>query len=136
MIEHEGIVEQIEGNHITVRILQQSACSECHAKGVCLASDSKEKRIDVRDNSGQFHINERVILEGKGSMGLKAVLWAFVVPLIILVTIITLAVSVWHFSEPEAAATSIVALIPYGFILYALRKKMADSFKFTIKKNN
>jgi Positive regulator of sigma(E), RseC/MucC. len=44
MIEHEGIIEKINGNHITVGIFQQSACSACHARGMCMAADSKEKR--------------------------------------------------------------------------------------------
>jgi len=58
MIEHEGIIEKIRGNHITVRILQQSACGACHAKGMCTAADTKEKLVDVSDYSGQFHENE------------------------------------------------------------------------------
>ena len=45
MIEHEGIIEHIDGNHIKVRILQQSACSACHAKGYCTAADSSEKPL-------------------------------------------------------------------------------------------
>lgn len=136
MIEHEGIVEQINGNHITVRILQQSACSACHAKGACMAADSKEKLVDVNDYSGQFRLHERVIIQGKESMGYKAVLWAFVIPLIILVAMVVLATSVWHFGEIQAAITAILALTPYYLLLFLLRNKMANSFQFTIKKTN
>ena len=136
MIEHEGIVERINGNHITVRILQQSACSVCHAKGACMAADSKEKLVDVNDYSGQFRIHERVIIQGKESMGYKAVLWAFVIPLIILVAMIILTTSVWNFGESQAAIASILALAPYYLILFLLRNKMANSFQFTIKKTN
>ncbi len=134
MIEHEGIVERINGNHITVRILQQSACSACHAKGACMASDSKEKLVDVNDFSGQFRLHERVIIQGKESMGYKAVLWAFVLPLIILISMIILTTSMWHFGESQAAIASILALAPYYLILFLLRNKMANSFQFTIKK--
>jgi len=76
MIEHEGIIEKINGNHITVRILQQSACSACHAKGACMAADMKEKRVDVSDSSGLYRPHERVVVTGKESIGYKAVLWA------------------------------------------------------------
>lgn len=136
MIEHEGIIEKIIGNHISVRILQQSACNACHAKGACMAADSKEKLIDVFDYTGSFRENERVIIQGKVSMGYKAVLWAFLLPLVVLVTMLVLTISVWNFSDTEAAISSILALVPYYIVLYMLRNKMADSFKFTIKKTD
>jgi len=136
MIEHEGIIEKINGNHITVRILQQSACSACHAKGACTASDMKEKLIDISDNSGLYHEHERVLLSGGNAVGYKAVLWAFVYPLILLITMLVLSTSIWHFTETEAALGSILILIPYYFILYLLRQKMTNTFRFSIKKTN
>ncbi|MDY9918710.1 Positive regulator of sigma E activity [Proteiniphilum saccharofermentans] len=136
MIEHEGIIEKINDNQVTVRILQQSACSACHAKGVCMAADSKEKLVEVVDFSGRFRENERVIIEGKESMGYKAVFWAFVLPLVILILTLILTLSLWNFSETEAAISAMTALIPYYLILYFLRKKMANSFQFNIKKMN
>ena len=54
MIEHEGIIEKVKGNNITVRILQKSACSDCHARAACMASDSKEKLVDIRDYTGMY----------------------------------------------------------------------------------
>jgi sigma-E factor negative regulatory protein RseC len=134
MIEHEGIIERISGNLVVVRILQQSACSACHAKGVCMAADSKEKLVEVTDSSGRFRENERVIIEGKESMGYKAVFWAFVLPLVILILTLILTLSLLNFNETKAAISAMTALIPYYLLLYLLRKKMANSFQFTIKK--
>ena len=136
MIEHEGIIEKINDNQVTVRILQQSACSACHAKGACMAADSKEKVVEVIDFSGRFRENERVIIEGKESIGYKAVFWAFVLPLVMLILTLILTISLWNFSETEAAISAITALIHYYLILYFLRKKMANSFQFNIKKMN
>ena len=136
MIEHEGIIEKIRGNKITVLITQQSACNTCHAKGACMAADAKEKRVDITDSSGSFSENERVIIEGKESVGYKAVFWAFVLPLVILIVMLVLTTTVWDFNETEAAISSIIALAPYYFILYLLRNKMANSFKFSINKTN
>lgn len=136
MIEHQGIIERVSGNKLSVKILQQSACSACHAKGACMAADSKEKIVDVIDFTGKYKTDDLVVIEGKESMGYKAVLWAFVIPLLILVTVLILTTSVWELGEMEAAAASIIALAPYYVLLYLLREKMADSFKFTIKKTN
>lgn len=136
MIEHEGIVEKITENNITVRILQQSACSACHAKSACMAADSREKTVDIPNQFGKFIIGERVIIQGKESMGYKAVLWAFVIPLIILIGMLVLTTTAWHMSESEAALTAILSLTPYYLVLYLLRHKMAKTFTFTIKKTH
>ncbi len=136
MIEHEGIIEKISGNCITVRILQQSACSACHAKNMCMAADSKEKLVEIPDVSGLHRLNDRVIIEGKESIGYKAVLWAFVIPLLILLATLVVSLTVWEFNEIEAALTSMAALAPYYLVLYLLRDKMAKSFRFNIKNTN
>lgn len=136
MIEHEGVIEKVKGNDITVRILQKSACSGCHARSACMAADSKEKLVDIKDYTGMFHENERVIIEGKESLGYKAVLWAFILPLLLLLLILILSLKIWNFSDNEAAMSSIIALIPYYVVLYFLRNRMANSFRFNIKKTN
>jgi len=134
MIEHQGIIQQINGNHIIVKILQQSACGDCHAKGSCMAAGSKEKMIDIFAPSEKFSVNEEVIIEGKESIGYKAVLWAFVIPLIIVVIALILTISVWKFDELASAIIAIVALTPYYIVLYLMRKKIEKSLKFSIRK--
>lgn len=136
MIEHEGIIEKINGNQITVRIIQKSACSACHAKGVCMAADTKEKLVNVSDSTGLFFENEQVIIEGKESIGWKAILWAFVVPLTILITTLIVTSTYLDFNETKAALSSIISLVPYYIALYILRNNMANTFKFSIKKTN
>ena len=136
MIEHEGIIQNISGNQFTICITQNSACSDCHAKGACMAADTKEKMVDVLDSSGQFKLNERVLLTGKTSIGYKAVLWAFVIPLIIMVGVIFAATSIQDFSELQAALVALIALAPYYAIMYLLRHKMGEKLAFTIKKIN
>src|SRR5690606_8982279 len=107
-----------------VKILQQSACSSCHAKGACMAADSKEKTIEVTNVEGNYKLNDLVTLECKESMGYRAVLWAFVVPVVILVSTIIVATSAWRWGETEAAVASVLALAPYYLLLYFLRHKM------------
>ena len=136
MIEHEGFIHNINGNQLTICITQNSACSECHAKGACMAADTKEKMVDVMDDSGMFKLNERVLLLGKTSIGYKAVLWAFVIPLILLIGVITTATSLWHVGELNAALMALIALVPYYGFLYIIRHRMADKLAFTIKKLN
>ena len=135
-INHNGRIEKIEGDTIFVRIIQQSACSGCHAKGMCSASDQKEKVIEVNDpNSDRFHINEEVTLCGQRWLGLQAVLLAFVLPLIIVVAAIV-AGNYLQWDETTSGLTGLLLLVPYYCILYFLREKLKRKFIFTLKKLN
>ncbi len=136
MIEHKGRVAEISGSRVSVRILQQSACSECHAKNSCMAADSKEKFIDIFDFSGKYKVNDLVTIEGKKSMGYKAILWAFLMPVIILVAVLFVSQSLWETNETQAALAAIISLIPYYLVLYLLRGRMAQTFTFRIKNKN
>ena len=135
-INHNGRIEKIEGDTIFVRIIQQSACSGGHAKGMCSASDQKEKIIEVNDpNAGRFHVNEEVTLSGQSSLGLQAVLLAFILPLIIVVAAIV-AGNYLQWNETTSGLTGLLLLVPYYCILYFLREKLKRKFIFTLKKLN
>ncbi len=134
-IHHNGRVERIENNIVYIRIIQESACSGCHAKGMCGAADSKEKIIEIPDWSGEFQANEIVEINGKSSLGLEAVLLAFIIPiLIVLAALIT--GNVFHWDETLCGLAGLLLLIPYYCILYALREKLKRRFIFTLKKLN
>ncbi len=90
-IEHTGIITNIDGTKIQVQIVQLSACSSCHAKGACSASDMDEKLIDAETTDTTFKIGDQVLLIGESSMGLFAVLIAFIIPfLLILISLFIL----------------------------------------------
>lgn len=132
--DHSGIIAKIEGNLVYVRIVQQSACSDCHAKSMCTASDSQEKLIEVYDNSGEsYHVNDPVIVSVQSSLGLQAVLFAFVVPLFIIVLIIA-AGTIIQLQEVLSALGGLISLILYYGILYLCRNKLRKKFVFSLKK--
>ena len=47
VIKHRGIVKNVEGNLLTVRIVQTSACAGCGAKGYCSSADVRENQVEV-----------------------------------------------------------------------------------------
>ena len=78
MIIHRGTVESVNGSHVSVRITQLAACSACAARRLCNSSESKEKKIDVATpDAASFSSGEEVVLAGRLSLGLQAVLWAY-----------------------------------------------------------
>jgi sigma-E factor negative regulatory protein RseC len=136
IIEHRGTVENINGSHIQVRIVQTSACSTCSIKGHCNASESKEKLIDVYDqNATDFHIGQNVMVMGTTSMGMQAVILAFGVPFIVL--FITLYTTMQLIdNELISALLGLSSLIPYYIILYINKGRLRKKFSFDIKPIN
>lgn len=134
-IEHSGIVEQIDGDQIKVLIMQQSACSECHAKSLCSVADKKEKIIEVISSDPTLKVGDRVIIYGESSIGLQAVLLAFIIPFVL----IFLALLIFqHFIENElmAGILALLVLVPYYLILFLSNKRLNKKFQFKIKKED
>ena len=136
IIKHRGTVENINGSHIQVRIVQTTACSSCSIKGHCNASESKEKIIDIFDaDSSNYIIGQEVEIIGTTSMGMQAVLLAFGVPFVVL--FITLYITMLLTgNELTAALSALTSLIPYYIIVYLFRRKLRRKFSFVIKTIN
>ena len=134
IIKHRGVVEKIEGTHVVVRIVQTSACSACSAKGLCNASESKEKQIDVYEVNPAYRIGEEVILCGTTSMGMKAVFLAFGIPVFLLLAALFVTMRVTDGDALLSAIVALVAVVPYYAVLYLMKDKMNKTFSFVIEK--
>ena len=131
-ISHEGIVTSIDDNNVEVKILSKSACASCNIKGACNMSEMKEKIISINTpKANDFQIGQNVMV----SMGLgqanKAVVFAYVIPTIILFSMIFI---LNHFKIEEGinALISISSLVPYYLILFLFRDKMKRKFEYEI----
>lgn len=132
-ILHTGIVERVDTNRVIVRITQYSACAGCHAKSACTMSDKKEKQVEIEDASGDYHPGEAVVIIGQDSMSMEAVLWAFAVPVVLMLIAVVAGISSgWE--ETASGALGVLVLIPYYIVLYVLRDKLKKRFVFKLKK--
>ena len=134
IIKHRGVVEKIEGTHVVVRIVQTSACSACSAKGLCNASESKEKQIDVYGVQASYRIGEEVAVCGTTSMGMRAVLLAFGVPLLILLLALFVTMRITDGDALLSAFVALLAVMPYYLLVYFMKDKLDRTFSFTIEK--
>ena len=133
-IKHLGIVENIQGSHLSVRIVQTSACAACSAKGH--SADSKDKIIDIIDTAASsYQVGEKVMVVGETSMGMMAVVLAFVLPFVLLIFSLFLLMA-WIENELYAALLSLAVLIPYYFVLWLNKTRLKQQFSFTIKPIN
>lgn len=134
LIEHSGLIDHINGKHVRVKILQESACSGCHAKGGCTAADMADKFIDVESDDADLRVGQTVTLYGQSSIGLLAVLLAFVLPfIVILLTLFVLNDKIDN--EVISGTIALGMLLPYFFILSLFNKKLKSKLKFYIKSN-
>jgi sigma-E factor negative regulatory protein RseC len=132
-IEHIGIVQHIEGNKAQILIVQQSACSACHAKSACTMSERQEKTVEVFIDDNTISEGDEVVIYGSSSIGFQAVFFAFVLPLL-LVFLLLFILSFFMKNEAIAGLTALSVLIPYYLILSLFNKKLNKKFEFHIRK--
>ncbi|MBP5690705.1 MAG: SoxR reducing system RseC family protein [Bacteroidaceae bacterium] len=131
-IRHEGVVNSIDGQKVTVRILQTSACSGCQASRICRAAESKEKRVEVDYYGAEsLSVGQTVTVAAGERMGITAVLLAFGLPLLLLLVALIVAMKATG-SEKVAAIASLAVLVPYYVGLFLCRNKIKKDFKFRI----
>ena len=131
-IAHPGIIEQINDDKIFVKILSMSACSSCHAKGMCNVSEVEEKVVEVRkDPQRSFEIGEQVSVTMKKSLGSYAVLLGYILPFFLLMGVLILVLFVTD-NEGVAGLSGILILIPYYWLLYIYRSRIKSTFSFML----
>jgi len=132
-IRHEGIIDSIEEGCVHVRILQTSACAACKVKGYCNAAEAKEKLVDVYcDDVAAYRTGQEVTVATSGDVAARALLWAFGLPFVVMVGVLTLVL--WRTGDEGLAAVSgLLSLVPYYGLLFLLRHRMRRQLAFVIE---
>jgi sigma-E factor negative regulatory protein RseC len=130
-IQHYGTVTKVDSNSVVVSITSSSACSGCHAEGICGISGKQEKIVDIK---GKYNVSpgDPVTILMEQSTGYKAVVLSYLIPLVILISSL-IVLSSFSISELISGLAAISLLVPYFLILYLFRKKINRSFTFILK---
>lgn len=145
-IRHEGIISSISPGHVVVSIVQRSACLSCKLSKQCMTSEMKVKEVDVyTSESSKYAVGDTVIVQVSQTIGMKAVLIGFVVPVIAVLLGVIIALNltsesgVFPMPEPNnqvvAAFAGLLMLIPYYICLYFMRSHLSRKIVFTIVDN-
>jgi sigma-E factor negative regulatory protein RseC len=133
-IRHEGIICAIEDNKIRVSILQKSACASCSVKGACSMSESVDKEVEIFDfDKQEWKIGEKVDVCMQQSMGSKAVLIAYVFPIVVLLISLIATLQITQ-DEVSAGMVALLSIAVYFSVVYLFKKRLNNTFKFTLKK--
>lgn len=134
-IEHQGVIISIDDKVAHVKIEQTSACASCHVKSVCGASEKSEKIIDANLMDASLKIGDQVTIIGQKSLGIQAILLAYVLPFVLIVVILFFA-NIFTTNELVIGTCALASLIPYFAVLRLMRNKIQAKFQFyAIKKD-
>ena len=132
-IVHTGRVVEMTPDFTTVEIIVSSACSSCHAKGLCGMSEDEQKLLSLpTDPYGSYNVGDQVQVCTKMTMGLKAVWVSYVIPLLILMILI-LTLSAVIGNEVITGLVSIGGVAVYYLIIWLFRDRLQNEFVFYIK---
>jgi sigma-E factor negative regulatory protein RseC len=130
-IRHAGIVERVQGDMAVVRIAQTSACAGCHAAKMCMASESREKRIEARMTE-PVNVGDEVEVMVREQAGWLAVCLAYVIPFLLLVAAVA-GFDKMGWSEAKAGTAALVSVAVYYIILRMFRDKLQRKFTFWVR---
>ena len=132
IVSHEGIVTNIKGDDVEIKILSKSACASCNIKTACNMSEMQEKIITIATpKNKELSVGQEVKVSIALGQANKAVIFAYVIPSIILISMIFI-LNGFKIDEGINALISIGSLIPYYLILFLFKDKIKRNFEYEI----
>ena len=135
-IRHEGIVVKVEGQEVTVRFVQSSACSACHAKALCSggSSDSAERQIVANSYGVSYQVGEQVSVIVSSGLAWSAAVIAFGIPLALGLACLFVAVNSSG-SEVLGSIITLAVLLVYYLIVWCFRHRLEHRVEFLVSRS-
>jgi positive regulator of sigma E activity len=128
-------VKRVTDNSLIVNIVNQSACSTCHAQSACTVSDFQDKEIEINNFSKSFVQGQEVTVVFQESKGFTALFYGYVLPFILFLSTLIITLSISN-NELLAGLLSLAILIPYYITLYFFRHLLKKVFNFEVEEIN
>ena len=131
---HDGTVKSVTDGKVTVEMQVLPACASCKAHEKCAFVDKADKIVEIETSDwNSFSVGDSVIVSINESLGMLAVLLAYVLPALLLIATLVLSIFLWG-SELLASILTLVLLALYFVILYFCRDKLQRHFSFGLTK--
>ena len=131
-IRHKAFVKKVTDTSVIATIVNQSACSACHAKGACTVADFQEKEIEITSFSKIYKPGDEITVVFQESKGFTALFYGYIFPFI-LVLFTLIITTVASNNELISGLLSLAILIPYYITLYFFRHLLKKVFKFEVE---
>lgn len=130
---HKALITRISPSHLHLRITDGAGCEACRLAGCCggsYGSPAATITVSCRDTAA-YRVGQSVTVETSPRMIEKAMVWAFIIPLVILVGCIFLFNNT---SDPTlGAAIGLVAVAAYFLLMRVVRRKLAKHLRWRLK---
>jgi len=132
-IEHEVVITGIQEKFYEAEMTVIASCAACQMKRVCSVSETDNRNIIVQKKDDiDVKIGDRVTVFISQSKGLKAVFWGYVMPFLCMFLVLIIVGSITK-NDAIAGISAILTLVPYYFVLYLVKDKINEKYKFHIK---
>lgn len=133
-VSHAGRIVEITPELTTVEIVSESACSSCHAKGLCSLGEAKTKLVQLPTRGwDNYEVGDEVTVCFSATMGHKAVWIAYVIPLFVLMAVL-LVLSACGVGELASGLWAIGAVALYYLAVKLFGKRLKNEYIFNIKR--
>lgn len=134
MICQEGLIKEIKNGKLSVELSITSACATCHAKNFCISTDTRQRTVEASPlGREEFSVGEKVRISMRESLGKKAVLLAYVLPCIVLLSSLII-LSQFIDNEIIVIFSTIGFVGLYYLVLWIFSKRISKEFIFYAEK--
>ena len=134
LLEHKGVVSEVGEKMVEVEFVTESACSECKAKGLCGVEEGDKRFVTVWEPNAQYYaVGEEVMIGVSEVMGMKAAVYAYIIPFFILLGGLLLTTSL-GWGEVAAGLSSLGLMCLYYVGLWLMRGRIEKEIVFKIRK--
>ncbi len=132
LVEHRGVVSAVGEKLVEVEFSVDGACAGCKAKALC-GQDEGGRFVSVWEPLAEYYkVGEEVMLGVEETMGIRAAVWAYMVPFFILLG--TLLVTLRFLPELYGGLIALGSMCLYYVVLFFFRKRIEKEIVFKVRK--
>ena len=129
-IEHKAVVVAVERNIVEVEMTVNEACHECRAKDLCGATSGEKRVVAIHDTFAKTYTpGEEVIVTLDEIMGVKAVIYAYIIPFFIMIAVL-FGTKAFEASDLVSGGGALGAAALYYVGLWLMRGKIEKDIVF------
>ena len=128
-----GTITAIQNDKATVSFIRSEACGSCIAKDACGLNQTTPVSVQViLDNPYSYKIGQKVTLEISVQNAVKATLFAYVLPLILMLLCLSFCLFL-KVNETLSASLTLLVVPLYYICLFIFRHKFKPQIKIKIQ---
>lgn len=136
-ITHKAMVRQLTPDGVEVVLDDPPGCDACNARSSCGLNPENQgeeaaKSLFIPVLENVYQPGEQVEISISPALGLKAVLWGYILPFILLMTVLLIGLN--FLSELMAGLTALFVVVLFYIALFFNKENMQKTFAIDIKK--